>query len=99
MLIGRRITVIGAGVGGLAVARALALHGAEVTVLEQAEAIREVGAGIQISPNGGRVMQALGLGEDLVRSGPRCAGVELLDGETGARVVRLDLARLRPQED
>ena len=33
------------GVAGLALARALALKGAEVTVLEQAEAIREVGAG------------------------------------------------------
>ena len=39
------VTVLGAGVAGLAVARALALRGAQVTVLEQAEAIREVGAG------------------------------------------------------
>ncbi|NJS39460.1 MAG: FAD-dependent oxidoreductase, partial [Rhodobacteraceae bacterium] len=37
-LIGQRVTVIGAGVAGLAVARALALRGASVTVLEQADA-------------------------------------------------------------
>ncbi len=53
-LIGQSVTVLGAGIAGLAVARALALRGAAVTVLEQADAIREVGAGIQISPNGAR---------------------------------------------
>ncbi|MFT3688078.1 FAD-dependent monooxygenase [Paenirhodobacter sp.] len=99
MLIGRRITVIGAGIGGLAVARALALRGAEVTVLEQAEAIREVGAGIQISPNGARVLHALGLGDEFSAAGPRCAAVQLIDGETGSQVARLDMARLRPAEE
>ncbi len=49
-LIGQHVTVLGAGIAGLAVARALALRGAAVTVLEQADAIREVGAGLQISP-------------------------------------------------
>ncbi len=42
---GRQIGVIGGGVAGLAVARALALRGAEVTLFEQAPAISEVGAG------------------------------------------------------
>lgn len=96
MLIGRRVTVLGAGIAGLAVARALALHGAQVTVLEQADQIREVGAGLQISPNGARVLRALGLGEALEAAGPRDEAIELLDGETGHRVIRLDLARLRP---
>lgn len=98
VLIGKRITVLGAGVAGLAVARALALRGAEVTVLEQAEAIREVGAGVQISPNGVRVLRALGLGDALAAAGPRSVGVEMFDGETGTRVARLDLARLRPRD-
>ncbi len=56
MLDGRKVTVLGAGIAGLAVARALALRGAEVTVLEQAPEIGEVGAGLQISPNGARVI-------------------------------------------
>ncbi|RWR32475.1 FAD-dependent oxidoreductase [Sinirhodobacter populi] len=99
VLIGRRITVIGAGIAGLAVARALALHGAVVTVLEQAEAIREVGAGLQISPNGARVLHALGLGQAFAAAGLRIEGIELYDGETDSRVVRLDLARLRPQAE
>lgn len=93
MLVGRKVTVLGAGVAGLTVARALALRGAEVTVLEQADAIREVGAGLQISPNGVRVLKALGLGEAFADVAPLGAAVELIDGQTGARVVRMDLSR------
>ena len=96
MLDGRNVTVLGAGIAGLAVARALALKGAGVTVLEQAPEIGEVGAGLQISPNGARVMQALGLGDALAANSVRAEAVELTDGETGGRVLRLDLARDRP---
>jgi len=96
MLIGQQVTVLGAGVAGLAVARALALRGARVTVLEQADAIREVGAGLQITPNGAAVLRALGLGDALAAAGLASSGVELIDGLSGGRVARLDLGRLRP---
>lgn len=95
-LIGAEVTVLGAGVAGLAVARALALRGARVTVLEQADAIREVGAGLQISPNGAAVLRALGLGDALEACSLRAAAVRLVDGPSGETVLRLDLARLRP---
>ena len=95
-LIGQPVTVIGAGVAGLAVARALALRGAAVTVLEQADAIREVGAGLQISPNGAAVLRALGLQDALDAASMRADAVQLIDGPTGDPVTRLDLARLRP---
>lgn len=95
-LIGQSVTVLGAGVAGLAVARALALRGASVTVLEQADAIREVGAGLQVSPNGASVLRALGLQGALDAASMRAEAVQLIDGLTGAGVVRLDLARLRP---
>lgn len=97
-LIGRPVTVLGAGVAGLAVARALALRGARVTVLEQADAIREVGAGLQISPNGAAVMQALGLGPALAAASLRAQGVVLRDGLDGSAVLRMDLARLRGEQ-
>lgn len=97
-LIGQSVTVIGAGVAGLAVARALALRGAQVTVLEQADAIREVGAGLQISPNGATVLRALGLQSALESASLRATAVNLIDGPTGDPVARLDLARLRPDQ-
>lgn len=93
---GAEVTVLGAGVAGLALARALALQGAEVTVLEQAEAIREVGAGLQITPNGATVLRALGLGPALEAASMRSQGVELRDGLDGDPVLTMDLAKLRP---
>ena len=89
-LIGQTVTVLGAGVAGLAVARALALRGARVTVLEQADAIREVGAGLQISPNGAAVLRALGLGAALEAACQRAAG-----GGTDRRADRRSGVRLR----
>ena len=93
MLTGRMITVLGGGIAGLAVATALAQRGAEARVLEQADAIREVGAGLQISPNGAVVLKALGLGEALAAAAPRARAVVLRDFRRGAQVFRMDLAR------
>lgn len=97
-LIGQSVTILGAGVAGLAVSRALALRGCQVTVLEQADAIREVGAGLQISPNGACVLRALGLQPQLDAVSTRAEAVQLIDGPTGDPVTRLDLARLRPDQ-
>lgn len=97
-LIGHSVTVVGAGVAGLAVARALALRGAAVTVLEQADAIREVGAGLQVSPNGAAVLRALGLQAALDAASMRATAVQLIDGPSGDPVTRLDLQRLRPDQ-
>lgn len=60
-----RIIVAGAGLGGLTLANSLAREGFEVCVLEQARALGEVGAGVQISANGARVLHFLGLEERL----------------------------------
>lgn len=93
MLQGREITVLGAGIAGLAVATALAQRGARVQILEQAPEIREVGAGLQISPNGFRVLAALGLGTAAQAQSQATQAVELLDGETGQRVTRIAMDR------
>lgn len=91
MLTGREVTVIGGGIGGLATAVAMALRGAVVTVIEQAPKISEVGAGLQISPNGWRVLEALGVSTALAETSPRAAAVRLRDFRRGAEVFSVPL--------
>jgi salicylate hydroxylase len=59
------IVIVGGGIGGLAAALALIRRGIDVDVYEQAPELRELGAGVQISANGTRVLHALGLKDAL----------------------------------
>src|SRR5688500_8185777 len=61
------IAVIGGGIGGLPAALSLLAAGFEVDVYEQASALGEVGAGIQISPSASRILHRLGLADELAR--------------------------------
>lgn len=83
---GLSFSVIGGGIGGLAAALALRQRGAKVTVLEQAPALTEVGAGLQISSNGMVILRALGV----VGTEPECGqlshGTTLCDYRKG-RVI------------
>jgi len=88
MLTSKSIIIIGAGIGGLSAARIFAQRGADVTVLEQAEAITEVGAGLQISPNGFAVLDAMGLGERVARCSVQAEAVSLRDYRKG-EVLRM----------
>jgi salicylate hydroxylase len=55
------VTIVGGGLGGLTAALSLRHRGIRVTVLEQAEQLGEVGAGIQTAPNASRILMGLGL--------------------------------------
>jgi salicylate hydroxylase len=61
------VIVVGAGIGGLAAGLSLLKRGLDVTIYEQAPELKEVGAGIQISSNGTRVLYALGLQDALAK--------------------------------
>lgn len=60
-----KFLIAGGGIGGMAAALSLLRKGFDVDVYEQAPQYREVGAGIQISPNGNRALDYLGVFEDL----------------------------------
>ena len=60
-----RVAIAGGGIGGLAAALALAQRGFSVDVYERAAGPTEVGAGIQISPNGAFALESMGLGAAL----------------------------------
>ncbi len=88
---GTEITVLGGGIAGLAAATALGRRGAVVTVLEQAAELGEVGAGLQVGPNGVAVLKALGLFERAAALANTPEAVSLRDLATDHEVARLEM--------
>jgi salicylate hydroxylase len=86
-----RIAIAGAGIAGLTTALALLQQGFKVDVFEQASQLGELGAGLQISPNGSRVLLALGLGDALHRCVSQARGKEIRMWNTGQRWKLFDL--------
>ena len=64
-----KILIVGGGIGGLTLAIALKRHGLQAQVIERAEALRAVGAGITIQVNAAAVLRQFGLGEALSKAG------------------------------
>ncbi len=60
------VTVVGAGMGGLAVAATMRRVGIDVQVYEQASRFARIGAGIQMMPNSMKVLRGIGI-EDRLR--------------------------------
>lgn len=89
---GRQVAVVGGGIGGLTAALAFARQNADVTVFEQAPALLEVGAGLQITPNGARALNALGLADRLAQSSILAEAVVPRDGTSGRDLARFDLS-------
>jgi len=87
----KRIAIAGAGIAGLTTALALLQQGFKVDVYEQASQLGEVGAGLQISPNGTRVLQSLGLEKELLPVVCQAKGKEIRMWNTGQRWKLFDL--------
>jgi len=76
--------IAGGGIGGLATALAFARHGIESHVCERRPAVPEEGAGIQIGPNGTRILRALGVADLLQNSAAVPDALSVRDGATAA---------------
>lgn len=61
------VGIIGGGLGGMSAACAIARTGAKVTVLEAAEEIKEIGAGIQMTPNVSRFLIRWGIDKAITK--------------------------------
>lgn len=87
-----RAIVVGAGIGGLTAALTLRRAGIAVDVFEQAPVLREVGAGIQISPNGTRILERLGLANAMRRVAVRPLKMEFRRWNDGLLLGSYSLA-------
>src|SRR6266852_901641 len=86
-----RIAIVGAGIGGLTAAIALARKGASIEVLEQATALPALGASLQLGPNAVRLLAELGLLPALREIGVLTSAVELRRWDDDTVLLRTEL--------
>jgi salicylate hydroxylase len=72
-----RIAIIGGGIGGLTAALALRARGLDIAVFEQAEVLREIGAGVSIYANAARLLKRVRLDDQLQKIGSPISGITL----------------------
>ncbi len=85
------VGIVGGGIGALAAALTLRRAGLDVDVYEQATALTEVGAGIQISPNASRIIHRVGLADELEGMGVRPLAWHQRRWEDGRTLLRTPL--------
>lgn len=91
------LLIAGGGIAGLSLALLLARRGLASHILERREVFSEEGAGIQIGPNGTRILTDLGLAEALK---PQISAPQWLivhDAKTGAELSRMPLNARMPK--
>ena len=88
-----KILISGGGIGGLTAALCFIRFGAEVTVLEKALELGEVGAGIQIPPNAMKVFAALGLDAALTEPAFKPQAIEARMGRSGLELFQIPLTK------
>lgn len=93
MTSGGPILIAGAGIAGLATALALARTGRRSIILERRSALSEAGAGIQIGPNGMRVLAALGVEHALEPLAGKPERIVIRTGADGRTLTQLPLGR------
>lgn len=73
----KQVIIIGGGIGGLCAAISLRRIGMDVAVYEQADELREVGAGLTIWANAIKALRKLGLADEVIRRGSKIDRGEL----------------------
>jgi salicylate hydroxylase len=91
------VAIIGGGIGGAALARSLDLLGIDYHVFERASAFGEVGAGVQMTPNAVKVLEALGLAPDLAAAGFLPEAMVGWNWQSGEELFRTPLLEVCPR--
>lgn len=91
------IAIVGAGIGGVALALGLVRAGHSVRVYEQASALGEVGAGISLSPNAVKGLRFLGLGDELEARADEPLIMRTREFSTGDVLVDIDRRNTREE--
>lgn len=86
--------VIGGGIGGVMAALCLHAQGIDVTVFERSHALGEVGAGIQLSPNGMKVLARLGLSDKIAAAAFRPEWLGMRMGRSGTAIFSIPMGAL-----
>ncbi|HSV24615.1 MAG TPA: FAD-dependent monooxygenase [Xanthobacteraceae bacterium] len=88
------VAVIGGGIGGLAAALCLLKAGFDVHVYEQAKALGEIGAGINIGPNASRILHRLGISDVLAKTGVKPLRFDQRRWDDGRYLLRSPLGEV-----
>ena len=83
--------IAGGGIGGVTAALCLLDAGIDVELYERSAVFGETGAGIQISPNGVKVLRRLGLERALEAVAFRPEALEMRLGRTGKRIFSIPM--------
>jgi salicylate hydroxylase len=84
------IAIIGGGLAGLATAHALHNFGFEIEVFEQASTLKEIGAGINTSPQAVKALRAIGVGDQVAAVANTSQGIFSRNMQTGEPIDFLD---------
>src|SRR6218665_707366 len=85
------VLVAGGGIGGVAAALMLGKQGRHVRVLERAPELGEIGFGLQLGPNAYRMLEALGVADEIRERGFFPKHLVMLDAVDGREITRMDL--------
>src|ERR1700733_1009749 len=84
------VIIVGAGIGGLTAALSLQRHGIRVSVYEQAAELKELGAGVMLTPNAMHALDYLGIGATIAAMSSASPGGLIRHYHTGEILQRRD---------